>query len=261
MGIIIETQIEQQCVWAEAGVLSFKLCDRDLNCEQCPLDAALRENDTPCRDDHVDLRFMDVQLTAKDEVSEVARPLLKPFLTVPICIDMLYSARHIWVRPLENGRVKCGLDAFGAALLPDDAQIVVVANNTVVREGEEFGWVYGGSHTIPLPAPVSGTVVCRNRNLRSSSDCVRHTPYREGAIVTLAPAAGALAHAHLSSSRNHARRIRKRTRVVTDRVERLLGAPDIGVCLNDGGIRISSLEAFLGEDRYWHLVCKFIGGE
>jgi glycine cleavage system H protein len=261
MGIIIDTQLERQCVWAEAGVLNFKLCDRDFHCEQCPLDAALRDHETPCRDEHPDLQYLDVELAGTEDVPVEVLPVLRPFLAVPICLDVQYSARHIWVRSLSNGLVKCGLDAFGAALLPDDAQIVIVANNTEVREGEEFGWVYGGSHTIPLPAPVSGTVVCRNTNLRNSSDCVRHSPYQEGAIITIAPAVGALAHARLSSSRNHARRIRKRVRAVTERVERVIATPDIGICLNDGGIPVSSLEKLLGEERYWRLVYKFLGGE
>jgi hypothetical protein len=30
------------CVWMRAGVIRFWLCDRDFDCENCPLDAALR---------------------------------------------------------------------------------------------------------------------------------------------------------------------------------------------------------------------------
>ena len=29
------------CIWAEAGVLSYRLCDRRYECEQCPLFTAL----------------------------------------------------------------------------------------------------------------------------------------------------------------------------------------------------------------------------
>jgi hypothetical protein len=30
------------CVWMRAGVIRFWLCDRNFDCEHCPLDAALR---------------------------------------------------------------------------------------------------------------------------------------------------------------------------------------------------------------------------
>lgn len=31
-----------QCVWMQAGVVGYKLCDREFDCDQCPFDAALR---------------------------------------------------------------------------------------------------------------------------------------------------------------------------------------------------------------------------
>jgi len=30
------------CIWMQAGVIRFWLCDRDYDCQNCPLDAALR---------------------------------------------------------------------------------------------------------------------------------------------------------------------------------------------------------------------------
>lgn len=39
--ITIADRAARTCVWMDAGVLTFKLCDRDFDCEHCPLDAAL----------------------------------------------------------------------------------------------------------------------------------------------------------------------------------------------------------------------------
>ena len=33
---------ETPCIWMQAGVLSCWICDLQLDCEHCPLDAALR---------------------------------------------------------------------------------------------------------------------------------------------------------------------------------------------------------------------------
>lgn len=30
-----------RCVWMDAGVVNYKLCDRGYDCERCPLDLAL----------------------------------------------------------------------------------------------------------------------------------------------------------------------------------------------------------------------------
>ncbi|MCB2204004.1 hypothetical protein KQI65_04590 [bacterium] len=261
MGIIIDTQQEQQCIWVEAGVLNFKLCDRNFHCEHCPLDAALRDHDAYCMQEHPELTYRKVDLQLPDDVPDSLQPLLAPLRSISLCENMQYSARHIWARVMLNGMVACGLDAFGAALLPDDLQIVIVANHTTLQEGDTFGWVYGGSHTVPLSAPVSGTVVCRNTFLRTTPDVVRSAPYEKGALVTISPSVASLAHAQLSTPRNHDRRIRKRARTLSDRITRMLASPMVGPCLNDGGAPVSSLEQMLGEERYWKLLSNFIGGE
>jgi hypothetical protein len=36
-----------KCVWMESGVVSYKLCDFEYNCEACPFDQALREGAPP----------------------------------------------------------------------------------------------------------------------------------------------------------------------------------------------------------------------
>jgi hypothetical protein len=34
-----------ECVWMQAGVVSYKLCDRRFDCERCPFDMAIRDAD------------------------------------------------------------------------------------------------------------------------------------------------------------------------------------------------------------------------
>jgi hypothetical protein len=33
---------KKKCVWMEAGLVSYKICDRNFECESCPLDYGLR---------------------------------------------------------------------------------------------------------------------------------------------------------------------------------------------------------------------------
>lgn len=42
----------EHCVWMRAGVVTYKLCDRDFDCEHCPLDAALRNEPLPTAPGH-----------------------------------------------------------------------------------------------------------------------------------------------------------------------------------------------------------------
>lgn len=36
--------IRNRCIWMEAGILSYLLCDREFDCENCPLDDAMRSH-------------------------------------------------------------------------------------------------------------------------------------------------------------------------------------------------------------------------
>ncbi len=38
---------KNRCVWMEAGILSYLLCDREFDCDRCPLDEAMRSHFSP----------------------------------------------------------------------------------------------------------------------------------------------------------------------------------------------------------------------
>lgn len=48
---MLQKKLSPACVWMRAGVIRFWLCDRDFDCEHCPLDAALRSRSWSSPDD------------------------------------------------------------------------------------------------------------------------------------------------------------------------------------------------------------------
>jgi glycine cleavage system H protein len=260
MSVIIDTSCDN-CVWVNAGVLNYKLCDRAFECEQCPLDAALRDHASGYLDDDATLTETMIAFPDWEQLPAESRPLLEPFHAIPLCSNARYSAHHIWVRLLGSGMVRMGLDSFAAALLPDDAQLVTVAHKTQLREGEAFGWVYAWNRTLPLPSPVAGNVVCRNGGRVETIGKVRENPYRAGSLLSISPAAGALATARVYSPTTHSKRIQRNCRSIAARVARAMPKSELGVCLNDGGQPVISLEQMFGTERYWKLVTRLIAGD
>lgn len=253
----------EHCVWVDAGVLNHKLCDRGFDCEHCPLDAALRDSGEVCGEDERGLTLTNVPFPGWEELPDTVRPLLEPLHELPLCDAARYSTRHVWVRMTASGMARIGLDAFAARLLPDGAQLVTVANRSEVREGEAFGWVYAWNKTLPLPAPVSGVVVCRRGEHLDSMRALRAHPYTDGGLLTISPTVGTLATARVYPPAVHARRIQRHETSLAARLQRALECrdDDIGPCLNDGGVPVSSLPELLGAERYWKLVTGYIGGE
>ncbi|HYX31218.1 MAG TPA: hypothetical protein VE863_21970 [Pyrinomonadaceae bacterium] len=48
-----ETPPTAYCVWMDAGVMNYKLCDRAFDCDRCPLDQALHRRRSESRNVNV----------------------------------------------------------------------------------------------------------------------------------------------------------------------------------------------------------------
>ena len=46
-GYMLAPPKDERCVWMAAGVLTYKLCNRDFECENCKLHVALAEGGKP----------------------------------------------------------------------------------------------------------------------------------------------------------------------------------------------------------------------
>jgi hypothetical protein len=76
-----------------AGLVRYKLCDRDFDCERCPLDAALRG----------DAEWREAEPTRADE----------PRRGLAFPDDRRYSDGHLWAFD-RGGIARAGVDALAA---------------------------------------------------------------------------------------------------------------------------------------------------
>src|SRR5512135_2027692 len=91
---------EQKCVWMTAGILSYQLCEREFDCDHCPLDSALRTFP---------------QQTSADQVQDVKRA--KPSESRKLIPGYLYSRKHCWLKSNEGNIVRIGLEPLLSKLL------------------------------------------------------------------------------------------------------------------------------------------------
>ncbi len=178
----------QPCVWMTAGVVSYKLCDRGFDCENCPFDAAMRGH-------------MEAVVAGR---AHLDRRVTKGFFPG----DRLYSAGHLWLQGLSHaeGHVwRMGLDAFATALIGCVTGVRTAAHGESVRLGDRVADVDLGFGAIPLASPISGRLLRTNPELGAHPDQVVTEPYAEGwileiegvdpgPILGLSPAAVAVQH-------------------------------------------------------------------
>ncbi len=178
----------EPCVWMSAGLISYKLCDRGFDCENCPLDAALRG-----------------QMLA---VTRPAGHLDRRTDEGLFPGDRLFTPGHLWVQAMSHDDTRLwrvGLDAFATALIGCATAVRCTRESEMLQRGDPICEVDLGLGALTLSAPVAGRFVRANRMLQSHPDTLVTEPYGDGwileiegldpsAVLGLRPAPRALEH-------------------------------------------------------------------
>lgn len=156
------------CVWMSAGVLRYRLCARDFDCERCLLDAALRAG----------------------QPSETPDPMmLLEHVDGMVARDRLYAPGHIWLKRLGGDGPadawRLGLDAFGAALLGTPLAVTCGEAPGELHRGRPFCTVVLEAGPLSLSSPVEARRTRGNDALGRDPRLLLREPYGEGWIAEL----------------------------------------------------------------------------
>jgi glycine cleavage system H protein len=239
----LESERAPICIWMSAGVLNYKLCDRDFDCEQCPLDAALRGESK---------RSSVRSAGGTDSLRRAA-------MTFPP--DRLYSEGHTWIRPVED-RPTCfrfGLDSFATSMMTSPRSVRWNTARRALRRGDMICGLEFDDGRVHLAAPMDSRLARRNDVLADDPDTVRAAPYGNGWLVELeatepsepddlmaADAAEELARLDLRRLRRHIA------------LQLLADAGRVGATLADGGELIVDPWRILSGARYLELLRELI---
>lgn len=236
---------ELKCVWMTAGILSYQLCDRQLDCDQCPLDQAMR---------------MYTRRGGPAAAAAIAEP--PPADTDRgLRDDRRYGHEHCWVlRQPDEGAgdeivVRVGLEpALADALLSPRAIVHTEPGGTIQHRATHF-WVVTEGGTFGVRAPVDGVLLETNALLNERPHLVAMRPLDEGWLYTLRVEARSRALDRLleapAAAREYdaaARRFRESLRQALRSTGRAAGARD------DDPTTLQALADALGPARYLALM-------
>jgi glycine cleavage system H lipoate-binding protein len=226
------------CIWMSAGLVAYKLCDRDYDCESCPFDAAMRGTEATTR---------------HSNGSETLPP--------PFPADRWYHPAHLWVRRAGAGRVRIGLDAFAAQLITNLDHVLLPPPGTPVRRDAPLCWIHDDGQVVPLRSPVTGRILVTHARLRHQPELLTDDPYGEGWMfeIRLREDVGGQDGALLTATVARDR-AREHQSVLDDAVRSFAAAPVAGVgpTLQDGGVRLSDARSVLGPHRYYRVISAFL---
>lgn len=166
------------CVWVDAGVVSFKLCERRLDCDSCALDRALRGlDDRPIRPG-----------TPESEDGEYLKVQTAPHMPAfRLQRRFFYAPWHVWVSVESRGNLRVGLDDFAQQLLGPIYLVSLPEPGTVLSLRRPLVSVTNQLAVFSLRTPVEGRVVWTNGQLTNRPSLVNRAPHTLGSLMLVEP--------------------------------------------------------------------------
>ena len=177
----------RQCLWMQATVVDYKLCDRDYDCEHCPFDQVLHGRVTmpvsPSTTFGAGGSFnRDMKGRGRKSIADAS--------SVKHCEaagTLFYHPTHTWVRIEDGGCVRVGLDDFAVRILGRPYKITLPKPGAVLRFGMGcWQFTHQAGVTI-LVSPVSGRVKEINPALAHQPALLNRDPYGEGWVLLIEP--------------------------------------------------------------------------
>ena len=255
---------ELKCVWMTAGLLSYKLCKYDLQCERCPLDWELRNlSTTPSFDSTVSQEGENISFEDADPPPKKERPRrefsgedLSPF---NINRSLFYHSGHTWVKVEKADEVRVGLDCFLGKMIGKVKVIVLPLSGRRCLQGENLCSIIREEGILRIISPVSGSILSVNQKLKDQPDLISKDSLGDGFLLTLKPKNLQgdqknlfFGEAALSWYQKELERFKAAF------ISELSDQKGLGMTMQDGEIRLGDIEKLIDPERYIQLVSTFL---
>ena len=265
---------ELKCLWMEAGVVSYKLCDYEYECERCPFDQVLRtsahESATRGKHSVEDAGLQKIplekdlpqELPAGSETVNFDR-MFQGFYDIKMKGDFFYHPGHTWVDVESSHCAKIGLDDFAGKFLLGIKMVILPSVNLDIDRGQVCCWIVAEEGTLPIVAPLTGSVIAINRQISHKPSLVNRNPYEQGWLLKIEPE-----HLHqdlkyLYREDDILPRYKKDLERLRKKFETLLRKnwEKLGPTLCDGGDMLGHVRDMLGPRRYFDIIRAFFTGK
>lgn len=256
-----------KCVWMTAGLLSYKLCKYNLQCEKCPLDWELRNlsaapsSGSASSQERKPTNSEEARTTAPRKEERSGRVALAEDLSrSTINGSLFYHPGHTWVKVEKADEVRIGIDSFLGKMVGKVKVIVLPLSGGRFLQGDTLCSIIQEEGILHIVFPVSGSVLSVNQKLKDQPELVIKDPLGEGFLLTLRPKNLQRDQRHLlfgeaALSWYQKELERFKTAVVSEL------SPDqkgLGITMQDGEIRLGDIEKLIDTERYIQLVSTFL---
>ena len=242
---------ELRCVWMDAGIIEFKLCDQKFCCETCAFNKNITqqciEKTLPHHPQQETQPSTDSRaMTADAFFHNVLEKRLDHLRTVYIPQDRIYSRGQFWIQQNATGNYRVGINHILANFFQPILSIVISKAPANIHRHDPFCWIILPGGAITLRSPIDATITRFNPALQHIPDLLNVAPFSDGWIMEITAKSKGL---NSFTSSADSQRLVKRT---LHNVEHLFKQtfqhlqPSAGTTLFDGGVRLGTIESILG---------------
>lgn len=262
---------ELKCVWMTAGLISYKLCKYDLQCEKCPLDWELR-NLSPAPS-----FGSTTSMEAKHQRPEETGPTPPLERKVEgegeggkedpshlnIKESLFYHPGHTWIKVEKADEVRVGIDNFLGGLIGKIDVVVLPLSGRRVIQGETLCSIILEEGIMDIKSPVSGSILSVNKKLKDQPELISQDPLGKGFLLTLKPRDLQRDKRNFFFGEEAFTWCRKEwERFKEVAISELHhGQERLGMTMQDGGIKLREIKKLIEPERYIRLVNAFLRKE
>ncbi len=243
------------CEWVELGVLSYKICTRQFECESCPLDRALRGYYDEMNDDTVEM--------ARHHISAVSMSLaaLKERLIKQQDEPVFVHPYHLWIRQIDENEVRIGIDELITTIMGSIDSIILPEKESQITRNKCCGEILQQECIFCIHAPVSGKVTRVNHDLLNMPNQLTYAPNDVGWMITVEPdnleADLTDCYAGKSLTKWYCQEVEWLEIMLLTNIQQRYS--EIGATLPDGGEPSLELKNYFPTNQYRHILSKLLG--
>ena len=232
---------ERKCVWMATGFISYKLCDRSYQCEICPFDQAIRNEDLSEND--LGTPFGKVSPSENNGMEGA----LKSDSSTRINGSIFYHPDHCWAQVKNPETVKVGIDELLSRLMMDVKVVILPQAGNFSGQGECFAHIIRDDYILPVISPLSGTVQTVNPRLKKEPELIITDPRGDGWLITIKPGNLENDLKKLLFGRQALSWYQQEEKKILSRVDSMPkhNPGTVGLTMQDGGVRIDGLSDML----------------
>jgi glycine cleavage system H lipoate-binding protein len=216
---------KKRCIWMDAGVIQFKLCDSDFDCLSCQFDRAMIESanqqiarrqqagkpadqkaKTVAWENKMHQRFgerrkcpfMKSNLCHQcsfDELLEEQfdfflapeKPRVHEVFGIQVPTSNFLHCGHTWVALENANRVRLGLDDFSQKVLGPATNLNLPKIGQKIKGNEPFLTLSRQREKAEVLAPLDGIIEAVNPKVRERPEVAHDDPYGEGWLFMVTP--------------------------------------------------------------------------